>query len=284
MRKRLSKIIRYASISLLVLLVALYVVFVRFSAPPSDKALMKLFQNSPTPLTITKWHFKDFSFRVLKTALNPAKPTLVFVHGTIGSCANFEAYMNDSTLTEHFNMLSYDRIGYNYNDPHSVQESIAFERDMLHSILDQLPNDNTILVGYSYGGPIALATRKKLKKVVLLAPAVYSAVEPMPWMVNLYRWPMTRWMIPKVWQEASKEKLSHRSDLQNFEKTWAATPNQVISMHGNSDWIVPLENSTYLQKQLPSSRFQLIPLHDAGHDLVWSRFEPIKQQLLKLKD
>ena len=75
--------------------------------------------------------------------------------------------MKDEELVGKFNMIAYDRIGYNYQDKYPVQESIAFERDLLDNLIDKISSKNIILVGYSYGGPIALATRKKVKNITL---------------------------------------------------------------------------------------------------------------------
>ena len=68
---------------------------------------------------------------------------------------------------------------------------------MLNDVLKNLDKNKTIVVGYSYGGPIALAVKSsKYKSIVLVAPAVYSKVEPMPWMLNFYKWKATRWLVP----------------------------------------------------------------------------------------
>ena len=71
-------------------------------------------------------------------------------------------------LFENANFITYDRIGYNYQEENEVQESIAFERDMLEDIIKDLNPQKTILVGYSYGGPIALASYKKYRKVIFI--------------------------------------------------------------------------------------------------------------------
>ena len=179
------------------------------------------------------------------------------------------------------NLISYDRIGYGLSQTGNVQESIAFEVELLESLTKDLILKNTILVGYSYGGPIALASHKEYKKIILLAPAVYSKVEPMPWALNLYKWKFTRWLLPMTWEAASKEKLTHKKDLQNFEKTWHNNPSNIISIHGVEDWIVPIENSLYLKEKLESQQFDLVTLEKAGHGLVWSHFNEIKNIMLQ---
>lgn len=281
--KIFKKILKFTTILFLLTLIIVYYLFSSFTSPKSDEVIIEKFNKTVKPI-ITQENFKGFKYRKLTIKRDTILPTLVFVHGTIGSSTDFAEYMKDSLLLSKVNMISYDRIGYNFKDKNPVQESITFERDMLSDIIKDLNPNKTIILGYSYGGPIALATKQKVNKIILLAPAVYSKVEPMPWAINLYKSSLTRWLIPDVWKEASKEKLTHKEDLQRFENNWKNTPNKVISIHGTNDWIVPYENSIYLQNQLPKNQFELISIKDAGHGLVWNSFKEIKQELLKQLD
>ncbi len=275
---------KIVGVTLLVLSLGLYGAFYYFSSPKSDKKIRKLFKKTKVVPIISYEEFRGFRYRKLSIQKDTILPTLVFVHGTIGSSTDFIAYMKDSLLRSKANMISYDRVGYNYKDKNAVQESIAFEADLLEDLIQDLDTKKTVLVGYSYGGPIALATKNNYKKIVLLAPAVYSKVEPMPWMVNLYKWKTTRWLVPPVWKQAGKEKLSHQEDLQKFENDWKKNTSKILSIHGDADWIVPYANSEFLKTQFSKEQFQLVTIKEAGHSLVWSHFELIKKELLNQLD
>ncbi|TVZ55461.1 pimeloyl-ACP methyl ester carboxylesterase [Lutibacter sp. Hel_I_33_5] len=278
--KLLTKVLKITGIVSVVLILVCYWVFVTFTTPKSDNEVLEVFTKSAIQPKLTKEKFKGFEYRKLEIKSDTVLPTIVFVHGTIGSSTDFSKYMLDSLLQAKANFISYDRIGYNYNDKNDVQESIAFENALLLNVTKNLNKDNTILVGYSFGGPIALATKEKFKKVVLCAPAVYSKAEFMPWALNFYQWKLTRWLVPTIWKQASKEKLSHAKDLENFENNWNTSPNNIISIHGTTDWIVPLSNSEFLEKQFNSEQFKLVTIENAGHELIWSHFDFIKKQLL----
>ena len=170
--------------------------------------------------------------------------------------------------------------GYNYEDANDVQESIAFERDMLQSITKDLPKNKTVVVGYSYGGPIVLADTTRYKKAVLLAPAVFSNREVMPWLLNLYNWKVTRWLVPPIWKQAAKEKLSHKSDLKIFEKKWNQNSNEILAIHGENDHLVPYANSEKLATQFPKEQFELIQIRRGDHGIIWNRFDFIREQLI----
>ncbi len=276
----LKKVLKIIFIVALLLFIGLYTVFYQFTKPKSDDVVLEELTTKLVQPKLTKEKFKDFEYRKVTIQSDTSLPTIIFVHGTIGSAVDFKSYLTDSLLLQKANMIAYDRIGYNYNDKHNVQESIAFEASMMDDIIGD--RTNVILVGYSYGGPIALATKKQVKDIVLLAPAVYSKVEPMPGMLNVYKWKLTRWLVPPVWKQASREKMSHKEDLKNFEHSWGQTVNTVLSIHGDADWIVPYENSLFLKDQFHPDQFKLLTIKDVSHELVWSEDTFIKQELLKL--
>lgn len=284
--KRLKKILKLLAYLFIAAFLILYLVFIYFSQPKSDDKLLASFKGTMTEPTIFKKTFQGFTYRVLamQKEIDTLLPTMVFVHGTPGSSSDFKAYLSDSTLNARANLLAYDRVGYNYNDSSSTHASIAFERDLLINLLGELPQKNTVVVGYSYGGPVALSLQIPLKKIVLLAPAVYSKEELVPWPIKFYQWKLTRWLVPHIWKMASLEKLTHGEDLKTFENNWTLNPNSIVCIQGDSDQIVPYGNSLVLKKQFPKAQLQLKTIGGAGHGLIWSEIESIKEQLLKSID
>jgi len=54
-----------------------------------------------------------------------------------------------------------------------------------------------------------------------------------------------------------------------------------LSIHGKEDFIVPFENSVFLQEILGKTKFSLIPLEEGDHSLIWTNFDLIKIELIK---
>jgi len=284
MSKKLKIVLKIVGLLFALILGALIVLFYRFSSPKSDVEIQKEFAKNNGAVFIKKHQFKGHHYRVLafQKEIDTTLPTIVFVHGSPGSALDFKRYGADVDLNREANLMTYERVGYGINETGNVQESIAFETQLLDDFVKGLTKRKTILVGYSYGGPITLASKNRYKKIVLLAPAVYSEVEPTPWILNFYQWKATRWLLPDIWRAASKEKLSHKKDLRNFEDSWIDNTSGILSIHGDTDWIVPYENSLYLKEKFPSKQFELVTLEGAGHGLVWSHFKEIKNKLLQL--
>lgn len=265
------------------LVLVLIALFYWFSQPKSDTDIYELFEKDEVMVHIDYEQFRDFEYRVLRfqEPLDTLKPTVIFIHGAIGSSLDFKDYIIDEELRSKANFISYDRVGYGFNNAGDAQASIAFERDLLQQLIADVPKKDLILVGYSFGGPIALSVFEKIRKVILLAPAVYSEEEIEPWFLNFYKWNATRWLIPGTWVAASKEKITHREDLKGFESNWDENPNKIVSVHGLTDKIVPFANSTFLEANLDKNQFELVPLENTGHALVWTEFSAIKNVFLQ---
>lgn len=274
------RFVKVFSIIIFFLFVLFYGLFYFFTSPKSDASILGEFEDVSLTPKISYHEFQNLKYRKLSIVNDTTLPTIVFVHGTVGSCLDFINYMKDPMIYSKANFVSYDRVGYNYDDANEVQESIAFERDMLQSITKDLPKNKTVVVGYSYGAPIVLADTTRYKKAVLLAPAVFSNKEVTPWLLNFYKWEITRWLVPPIWKQAAKEKLSHKNDLKIFENNWNQNDNEIVAIHGENDQLVPYENSEKLAEQFPKNQFDLIQIRRGDHGVIWNSYDFIREQLI----
>ena len=283
MRRFFVKILKIVSVIFFGLLL-IFLIFINiFFKPISDDEIRGLFSEVNSSLYLENQEYNGNRFRVISTRkeLDTTLPNLVFIHGSPGSAMDFKRYLFDADLNAKANLIAFDRVGYSLSTIGDIQ-NISFEVDVLNSLTSQLNVSKTILVGYSFGGSIALASKKKYKKIVLCAPAVSAAVEPMFWFLNFYQWKATRWLMPDLLKAASKEKLQHPSELKKYEEKWRENPSEIYVIHGDKDWIVPYENSIFIKNQFPKEKFELITLNEASHDLIWTRFDEIKNELIKV--
>ncbi|WP_340065345.1 alpha/beta hydrolase [Ascidiimonas aurantiaca] len=281
--KKFKKILKYLFLLFIVLTGAALVTFYTFSSPKSDKKVLTTFKELETNAKIHYLKFEGKSIRVVSAGtINPGLPSIIFVHGSIGSSTDFSKYMSHKELRQKANLISYDRLGYGPGKNTPVLNSITKEALLLHYIISEFGLKEVSLVGYSYGGPIALAyaLQHKTEKIVLFAPALYSEFEVIPFPIHFYKWELTRPLVPHIWRSASIEKLNHKTDLQGFEEQWKDLETTTIVIHGNEDMIVPLDNSIKLHNEKKNTR--LITLEGAGHALIWTRFDTIQKEFLEL--
>lgn len=281
--KKLFKIVGILVLLLLVTFIVLIHVFFKLKSEEDIKAV---FRATNHEVYVEIKQYEDFSYKYITTqeVIDSTLPNLVFVHGSPGSSLDYKRYLKDEDLNRAANLIAYERIGYGLENAPDIQ-SLSFETAMLNAITKDMNPSKTIVFGYSYGGPIALGSLKNYKKVVLCAPALFSEVEPMFWFLNLYKFPLTRVFIPKALKAAAKEKLQHRDDLKAFETQWDRQPSEITIIHGDEDWIVPYANTELLMQQFDEEQLEVITLEGTSHDLIWTRYDELKDELLKaIKD
>ncbi len=278
-----KKIFKITGIVIGVLLIGLFIAAHILLQPSSDEKALEKLANSHHPPHIYYNTYKKNKYRVItmQQRLDTLLPTLVFVHGSPGSALDYQRYFKDSLLNMKANIIGYDRIGYGPGNAGNVQGSIAFELEILHDVIKGIPPEKIVLVGYSYGGPIVLASPKPYKYKVSLASAVEGKLEPMFWMLHFYKWKLTRPLIPSLLKAAAKEKYSHLSDLPKYENQWNISTAPIINIQGDKDRIVPYENSMILQQKIDVDKFTMVTIKNGGHGLVWVNFDLIKNEILK---
>lgn len=282
MRRFFFKLIKVVCAIVFVLVTAFLLLIHNFFQPKSNEEIIAEFTEQSKEVFISKKVIEGKAIRVLASQfeIDTLKPSVVFVHGSPGGGMDFKKYLQDSELTQAANVYTYDRVGYNFESYDGLLP-IQDEIGILEQLLKDFDKSKTVIVGYSYGGPIALGVKNKYKEVVLCAPAAISEVEPMFWFLNFYKWGATRWLIPDMLKTAAKEKLGHAEDLKSLEQKWNLNPSKIKAIHGDKDWIVPYENSLKLESLFSDKQFELKTLKGASHDLIWSRFEEVKEELLK---
>lgn len=282
----LKKVFKVIFIVALIIFIGLLIAAHQFLKPISDVKIIEKLTESYTQPKVWYNNLSGFEYRVVATQkeIDITLPILVFVHGSPGSAMDFKRYLKDSLLNTKANLLAYDRVGYGPKNHGKTQANLQFEVAVLHDLIKEYPTDKIVLVGYSYGGPVVLASNKNYKYKVSLAGAVVGAYEPMFKALAFYNFAPTRWFMPLKVRAAAKEKYAHVDEFPKYKDKWNESPSKIINIHGDKDWIVPYKNSEFLTTVIDDDKFKMITIHEGGHDLIWSNFDLIKQQLLKTLD
>jgi pimeloyl-ACP methyl ester carboxylesterase len=281
--KKIKKILKITAATIGILFLILFVSIHILLIPKSDKKIIEKLTNPFSTPHIYYNQYKNFKYRVvaMQKEIDTTLVTVVFVHGSPGSSLDFKEYLKDSSINLGANLIAYDRVGYGPENTGNVQGSISFELKILNDVIKEIDPQKIVLVGYSYGGPIVLASPKNYKYKVSLASAISGSLEPMFWTLNFYKWKITKPLIPSILRAAAKEKFSHLKDLPKYDKKWNISPAPVVNIQGNEDWIVPFENSNILQKKITPKKFSMVTIKGGGHGLVWSNFPLIRNEIVK---
>ncbi|MEO9953534.1 alpha/beta hydrolase [Nonlabens sp.] len=210
---------------------------------------------------------------------------LVFLHGSPSSLSAWRRYLKDSLLYNRANLHAIDRPGYGYSNFGKSLISIDTQAKVMNEVVSSLNLKNMIVIGASYGGPLAarLALENdNVKGVMMISPAIDPENEQRVWQSDLTQYWLTRWLVPTGYRVAGDEKTTHAQQLALIEKDWEKVAIPILHIHGDKDDLVPYINAAYTERIF--SNIEIITIPNAGHEISWGRPELVKPYILEFMD
>jgi pimeloyl-ACP methyl ester carboxylesterase len=211
---------------------------------------------------------------------NPNGTNLLLLHGSPSSLSSWNALYTDSAFLTTFKIIAVDRPGYGYSNFGDVETSIAKQAEVIEAIIDSLDLSTTILLGASYGGPVAAQVAmhrpQQIEHLIFLSASVKPTAEKTFWISHLMTAPIIKYAFPAVFRMSSKEKLSHAKELEKI-KNWDCIKSPTSIVHGDKDDLVFFSNAEFLKEKIPNSK--LYVMKDKGHSLIFTDPDYLKKML-----
>ncbi len=223
----------------------------------------------------------DRTLRMQKVEREGNTKNIVFIHGSPSSSLAWMDFLPDTTLIKNANLYAVDRPGYGYSDFGDEMPSIKLQSLLISEFLKDLDLKNIILVGSSYGGPIAARIaflNDNIDGVIMISAAIDPTIEKDIWASRLTQWWLTRWMVPTGYRVAGDEKKVHAEQLKTLEQDWAQVTIPIIHLHGDADDIVPVENLKYTDSAFSKAETKIFP--GVGHELAWRNPRIMKDEII----
>jgi pimeloyl-ACP methyl ester carboxylesterase len=222
-------------------------------------------------------------------ATNSAGFDLVFVHGSHGGAGVWATQFD--TLATNANLFAYDRPGFGKSEPVLTQPHLQMQVDALMTLLACATTNKVLLVGHSYGSPIALLAAlkhpEKIRGALLIGGDVDPAQEKPFWVQYFFGWRVTSWMLPRALRQCNREMLTVRADLMAMQKQLPQLAVPVVMLHGDRDPLVPVENVAWLEQQLDAlgktNLFAKIILPGVNHFIPWEHPAEVERGVLLLE-
>lgn len=211
-------------------------------------------------------------------------PAILFIHGAPGNWQAWGQYLADFELSNASFMMSVDRPGYGFSTGEIQDDNIKKQARLITEAALQTHKGPFLLVGHSYGGPIALQMAidypDAVSGIVMLAAAIDPDLHASRWYHRFAKSFLVRWAIPHDLKVANKEMVRLKTDLQKQSLSLSDVSTPMTFVQGAKDWLVPKENIRYGQQNLTNSPIAVIELKKEGHFLPWNQYFLVKQTIL----
>jgi pimeloyl-ACP methyl ester carboxylesterase len=244
----------------------------------SDKMIKKLYP---------KMDIKYIDNQRIIFSKNLKSKAVLFIHGSPGSSAQFlvtsiPKYLIESNVA----IIFIDRIGYGYSEYKKTELSIEFVGNKIANCLKYFFQvKNLIIVGYSYGGPIAAfvstVTQIHVNSLILISASVKPNAEKIYWFNYLLKNRVFENYLPHNWIYANNEKLNHCESLKKINEIWIRIKTDIICIHGDKDTLIYPENAIYVkEKAILSRSTQILIIPGGRHNVLWNYSHQIKTLLI----
>ena len=251
----------------------------------SSKQSNQLLATDLTAPIIQQRTYQDVTLRYAEYS-QPEQPVLIFLHGAPGAWVDYKAYLEDSALLADFHMISVDRPGYGGSTSRQSFSLLTDQSRVLGQLLNDYADRLVVLIGHSYGGPVAIRVAmdypNSVDALLLLAPAMDPLLEErMSWRRLLRHAWIAPW-VPRGLFVANEEIIELRDELQAMEGGYRALSLPVYYIHGSYDALVPVANAVYAQRVLGHCDVSVHILEGVNHFIPWTHREKVKEGIYYL--
>jgi pimeloyl-ACP methyl ester carboxylesterase len=213
---------------------------------------------------------------------------IIFIHGTPGSAAVFRGQFKHPF--PHASLVSLDRPGFGLSGPDRREPTLEDQANAIEALLPKTKLSRTILVGHSYGAPVALVAALKFTNQVagllLIGGSIDPAQERTYVIQRIADWPFLSWVLPRPLRQCNRELLNLRKDLELLRPRLKSLQIPVLMLHGGRDHQVPVANVEYLRNQLAAvgktNLFLQMIIPQFNHFIPWEHPEVVQEALFLL--
>ena len=213
------------------------------------------------------------------------KPIILFIHGSPGQWTAWADYLLDKDLRYKAHMIAVDRAGFGGSNMGTHEPDLKRQAQLIIEALAEFTkHQKVIVVGHSYGGPVALRMLvdypDQVRAAMLLAPSIDPALEDNRWFNKLASVSLVRRILPQAVDHSNQEILPLQAELEAMKPLLKDVKAKVTVIQGAKDKLVPAGNAGYAQKELIKADVDIRLLPERGHFIPWEEYDLVKSVLL----
>jgi pimeloyl-ACP methyl ester carboxylesterase len=250
--------------------------------------MIKSFEKGQMALKTGSYEALGRQINYIHTNFNDSSKTLViYIHGSPGSSKDFVNNMKDSTMRQHFEMISVDRPGFGHSGFGKAESNLDKQAAAVLPLLQMHKNRKIILVGHSYGGPVvarvAMLYNDLIDGCLIVAGSVSPELEPHEWWRKPMASPVIRWIFPRSIRASNDEIRPLAQELERIKGDWQNITVPVTVIQGLKDFLVPPENADYVEEMAVNSKYlKIVRIPEVNHFIPFQQHYLITDQLLDM--
>ncbi|RST79361.1 alpha/beta fold hydrolase [Aquibium carbonis] len=203
---------------------------------------------------------------------------VVFIHGSPGVAEEWAGFLANVPAGQY--RAAVDRPGFGESIDQEPVLSIGEQARAIAPLL----GDGSVVVGYSFGGPVALRLAvdfpDKVGSVVLIGSAGDPAQEETHPLQLVAALPYFSALLPAELANSNAELLALRPELEQLATGLGRIAAPVTIVQGLQDTLVPPENAAYIRAQLsPDLPARVVLIEGGDHFLPWTHAPLIEEVL-----
>ena len=124
-----------------------------------------------------------------------------------------------------------------------------------------------------------------LKTIGIIVAGAVDPEHERIWKISyLLDLPPLRWIIPPALRVTNDEKLSHVAELEAIQPLWKEITHPLTVMHGDKDWIVPVANAAFVEREAISADLDMRVQPERDHFLPFDRTWTIEQAVSDMRE
>lgn len=208
----------------------------------------------------------------------PGGQRVVFLHGSPGLGEEWDRFLVDVPAGRYY--LAPDRPGFGASGALPVPE-LSAQAEAVRPLLGAAGTPPAVLVGYSFGGPVALRLAAdhpdRVAGLVLVGSAADPVLEQIDPLQEIAALDFFAQLLPTELASSNAELLALGPELEALAPALPSLDLPVLIVQGDADHLVPAGNADYLQAMLPRARTLMI--EGADHFLPWTHADLLKDGL-----
>ena len=201
------------------------------------------------------------------------KSKLLLIHGSPGDWSNWENIIVDSLVRAKYCIMAVDRAGFGKTTVPALPD-LKDQAKVIWAALSRWQlNDNTIIVGHSYGGAVVeqllLDHPGYFKRGIMVAPTLSPEFQAPRW----YNTAASLWLVnlalPIIMKNSNIEMMGLPKGLQANEPSLAGIRVPIYYIQGKKDFLVPYQTMDYFKKYGPIQT-KFIVEEEMNHFTPWS--------------